>query len=64
MYPDGNKNFNVDISNLKLFLHPYSFLMIDHFFREGMPLYDNNSKDKPNEYSEDVEDLTEMNLVF
>ena len=36
--------------------------MIDHFFREGMPVYDQNSFDKPNDYSEDYEEFPEMNV--
>lgn len=35
MYPDGSKYFNISFSGLKLFLHPYFYLMMDHFFREG-----------------------------
>ena len=29
--------------------------MIDHFFREGLPTYDMQSLDKPNEYDSDWE---------
>lgn len=36
--------------------------MMDHFFREGMPIYDKESVDKPNEYSEDYEEIPEMNV--
>ena len=45
-----------------MFLHPYFYLMMDHFFREGMPVYDKASFDKPNEYTEDYEEYPEMNL--
>lgn len=40
MHPDGRKYFEIEFAGLKLFLHPYFYLMIDHFFREGMPVYD------------------------
>lgn len=60
MYPDGSKSFNVMIPGLKLFLHPYIYLMIDHFFRESLPVYDMKSLDKPNEYNEDYEEYPEM----
>ena len=62
MHPDGRKDFQIEFGGLKLFLHPYFYLMIDHFFREGMPVYDQNSFDKPNEYSEDYEEFPEMNV--
>lgn len=65
MYPDGTKNIAVSIpSGLKLFLNPYVYLMIDHFFRESLPVYDMNSLDKPNEYDEDYETYPEMHTVF
>ena len=51
------KIFEIEFSGLKLFLHPYFYLMIDHFFREGFPVYDKNSFDKPNEYNEDQEEI-------
>ncbi len=34
------KDFVINISNLKLFLQPYYFLMLGHFFNEGLPQYD------------------------
>lgn len=58
MFSDGKKNFLVNLSKLKVFLHPYFFLMIDIFFREGMPVYDDNSVDKPNQYTSDPEDCS------
>ena len=64
MYPDGNKYFKIEINGIKLFLHPYFYLMIDHFFRESMPVYDMKSLDKPNEYSEDFEEYPEIQSTF
>ena len=64
MHPDGSKNFKIDIDGLKLFLHPYFYLMIDHFFREGLPVYDMQSLDKPNEYSEDPEEYPVISSTF
>jgi hypothetical protein len=63
MHPDGKKNFEIDIGGIKIFLHPYFYLMMDHFFREGMPVYDKNSDDKPNDYSEDYEEAPEMYVM-
>jgi hypothetical protein len=34
--------------------------MLEIFFREGMPTYDDNSVDKPNEYTSDLEECTEI----
>jgi hypothetical protein len=64
MYPNGNKFYQVDFPGLKMFLHPYFYLMIDHFFREGQPVYDMKSMDKPNEYDTDYETYPEMHLVM
>jgi hypothetical protein len=63
-YPDGNKYFNVKFLGIKCFLHPYFYLMMDHFFRENQPLYDMKSKDQPNEYSEDYETYPEIHAQF
>jgi hypothetical protein len=64
MYPDGSKFFKIEVKGLKLFLHPYFYLMIDHFFREGQPVYDMKSIDKPNEYSEDYEEYPVIHSTF
>lgn len=64
MHPDGKKNFNVELGGIKLFVYPYFYFMINHFFTESLPTYDLNSVDKPNEYSEDFEQSPEMNMTF
>lgn len=38
--------------------------MVDHFFREGLPVYDMESFDKPNEYDSDIETYPELHLNF
>lgn len=60
MFSDGKKDFLINLSKLKIFLHPYFFLMIDIFFREGMPVYDDTSTDKPNQYTSDPEDCSKL----
>jgi hypothetical protein len=60
MYPDGTKKFHIEAERIKLFLHPYFYMMIDHFFREGMPVYALDSVDKPNEYTLDYEDYPKI----
>ncbi len=62
-YPDGTKNFIIKFSQLKWFIQPYFFLMIDHFFREGLPVYDMDSFEKPNEYDSDYETYPEMTTL-
>lgn len=60
MFPDGRKTFSVSLNKLKIFLQPYFYLMLDIFFRDGMPVYDDKSRDKPNEYSSDIEDCSDI----
>jgi hypothetical protein len=64
MHPEGTKNFQVTIEGIKLFVYPYFYLMINHFFSENLPTYDMKSADIPNEYTEDYEEAPEMNLAF
>ena len=37
--------------------------MIDHFFREGLPTYEMNSFDSPNEYDSNVESYPELHTL-
>jgi hypothetical protein len=37
--------------------------MVDHFFREGIPNYDMNDFDKPNDYDSDPETYPELHLI-
>ena len=62
MFPNGNKEIQIKLSELKLFIQPYFYLMVDHFFREGLPSYNIESFDKPNEYNTDVEQNPELNF--
>ncbi len=64
IYPDGTKNINVELQAIKVFVYPYFYLMIAHFFTENMPIYNANSPDKPNQYSDDFELTPEMHLQF
>ena len=61
MYPETRrKKIDIGITNLKVFLQPYFILMIGHFFKEGQPVYNPSSFDKPNVYNLDVEDASEI----
>jgi hypothetical protein len=64
MYPNGNKLMQIDMSGLKLFVHPYIYLRISHFFTESIPIYDMKSLDKPNLYDDDYEKIPEMHVIF
>lgn len=64
MYPDGFKDTKCEFRNLKLFFHPYYFLMLNYFFKDGLPKYDCNSFDKPNDYNEDVELASKLHFTF
>lgn len=65
-HPNGDKFIDVMINKIKFFIQPYSFFMVYHFFSEGLPTYDNESFDKPNEYDPDYENYPEMyiNLII
>jgi hypothetical protein len=62
MFPTGKKTFNIKLNDIKIFIQPYFYLMIDHFFREGIPVYDEESFDKPNEYDSNYENYPELHL--
>jgi hypothetical protein len=62
MFPNGNKDIQIKLAELKLFIQPYFYLMVDHFFREGLPSYNIDFFDKPNEYNTDVEQYPELNF--
>src|SRR5687768_11078204 len=64
MLPNGSKEFSIKLSELKLFIQPYFFMMIDHFFRDGLPQYDMESFDKPNEYDNNIEKYPELNVTL
>lgn len=60
MHKGGAKTFKIDVDQLKVFIHPYFYLMLDIFFWEGQPTYAENSFDKPNEYTADIEDSSDI----
>ena len=63
MFPNGNKDIQVKLNSIKLFVQPYFYLMVDHFFRQGLPSYDMDSFDKPNEYDSDIETYPELHVT-
>ncbi len=53
--PDGDKDMKVTFQNLKLFMRPYYYLMVHHFFSEAMPQYDMTSFDCPHLWDSNYE---------
>lgn len=50
MEADGEKLIQTKIEKFKIFIIPHIFVMIYDVFIYGYPIYDENSKDKPNFY--------------
>ena len=46
---NGDKEITVDLDNLKTFFKMHVFLLIFHFFTEGLPKYDIDDADLPNQ---------------
>lgn len=69
---NGDKEITVDLDNLKTFFKMHVFLLIFHFFTEGLPKYDNNDDaDLPNQckldciifiVNDDMENLPKINF--
>lgn len=39
---------NIDLEKAKIFMRPYIFMLLSHFFVEGLPKYKLTDKDLPN----------------
>ena len=46
---DGEKEISADFDNLKLFFKVHIFMLLFHFFTEGLPKYDSDDSDLPNQ---------------
>lgn len=46
---NGEKEITVDLDNLKLFVKVHVFMLLFHFFTEGLPKYDIDDADLPNQ---------------
>ena len=46
---NGDKEITVELDNLKLFFKMHVFLLLFHFFTEGLPKYDIDDADLPNQ---------------
>ena len=49
MFNSGEKEFTVDLDHLKLFMKLHVFMLAFHFFTEGLPKYDIDNVDLPNQ---------------
>jgi len=45
---NGEKDISFDLDNLKLFMKLHVFMLLFHFFTEGLPKYDIDDADLPN----------------
>jgi hypothetical protein len=59
---DGEKLMQAKIEKLKIFIKPHIFLTIFDLFVYGMPIYKENSEDKPNFYDSDYGNAPRMEV--
>ena len=52
---NGQQIMECKIDKIKIFIRPFYFLKISHFFGYGYPEFDLSSPDKPNDYETDFE---------
>jgi hypothetical protein len=55
MYEGGAKDIRVQMSDIRLFLRLHVFMLLNHFFVEGMPKYEWTDIDLPSGYNDDEE---------
>jgi hypothetical protein len=59
---NGEKSITIDIYKIKLFMRPYIFMLLSHFFIEGLPKYKLTDRDLPNVVLVNPEDSPKMNV--
>jgi hypothetical protein len=52
------------VDKVKMFIRPYFFLKLSHYFGYGAPEFDLSSEDRPNFYETDFEKLPVMKMKF
>lgn len=62
--PNYDKIVRTDISGLKIMIKPHVFLMVYYYFLNAFPIYDIDSIDKPNFFSNDPEDNPKMSSTI
>jgi len=58
MWESGEKNIQISMSNVRIFLRPHIFLLLNHFFVESMPKYSDDELDKPNNFIDDADNAS------
>jgi len=58
----GEKEMIVDLDKAKIFMRPYIFMLLSHFFVEGLPKYKLTDKDLPNAIQTNPEEAPKMSV--
>jgi len=45
---EGEKEMDIEIDSAKVYMRPYVFMLLSHFFVEGLPKYKITDWDLPN----------------
>ncbi len=53
--PNGDKTVQATIQKMKIFVIPHTFMALFEFFVNGLPIYTQDSPDKPNLFDPDLE---------
>ena len=61
-FPDGHTQIDMKLSKALIYAEVEVLMRVLHVFTEGMPEYDPNFQDKPNNYNENLEDQPTMEL--
>ncbi|CAI2385812.1 unnamed protein product [Moneuplotes crassus] len=59
---NGEKEITTELQELKCFTKIHIFMLLFHFFTEGLPKYDPNDRDLPNQFDDDVENAPRLSF--
>ncbi len=62
MHPNGEKDMKIDIKGLRISIKPHVLLMVQNFFLNSFPEYDQLSIDKPCAMNYDPEKAPKMDI--
>jgi len=57
---EGDKDIKIDCVGFKIYLRLYVFMLMSHFFLEGLPKYSIDDDDLPNSVTLNEEDAPKM----
>ena len=63
MFPSGEKIYKINLEQPKLVARADIFLMIGDFFRSGFPVYNLDTFDKPNGWTDDPNSSRRQEVV-